>query len=304
MRLITTKDINNPPTSLFNAKAEQERIAIYQDLDSISASIYKGEKITINDKNDRYYGTEEFEVRYLLRRLFHNKCAYCEIKEYAPDVEHFRPKKGVTGSQKSKHGYYWLCYEWTNLLLACRACNTGTGKMNKFPVANNRVTNPPLTPLGKLDFDKCKANHAYLLNELPLLLHPEIDEPTNFLQLEWNGELTALAGQNGKGHASIDTYDLNRGNLIFERKKIIDDFKEIIDLFFRGFKEKFIDLITLQAYIKILLEEFSAKSIVSTPYSFVYFYVCQHFASFVNDNFIHFSDDEKQVLIQSFPIEA
>jgi len=128
MRLITTKDANTPPTSLVNAKVEQERIAINQDLDSISENIYKGSKITINDIHDPYHGEEKYEIRYKLRLLFHNKCAYCERIEYKPDVEHYRPKKKVTGSQRNNHGYFWLCYEWTNLLPACRDCNSGNGK--------------------------------------------------------------------------------------------------------------------------------------------------------------------------------
>ena len=214
MRLIATKDTNTPPASLINGKAEQERIALTQDLDSISDKIYKGDKITINDKDDHYYGKEEFEVRYRLRRLFHNKCAYCEIKEYKPDVEHFRPKKGVSGHQRNKHGYYWLCYEWTNLLPVCSACNSKSGKWNKFPITGTRVTTPPFTISNQLDFERCKANSIYLQDEMPLLIHPEIDEPTDFLKLEWNGKLAAKDGNNGIGQISIDTYDLNRGNLI------------------------------------------------------------------------------------------
>lgn len=300
MRLITTKDANTPPPSLVGAKAEQERIAIHQDLGSISEKIYKGEKITINDINDPYYGEEEYDVRYQLRRLFYNKCAYCERIEYKPDVEHYRPKKKVTGSQRNNHGYFWLCYEWTNLLPACRDCNSGNGKWNKFPVANNRVTTAPLTALGKLDFDRCKANSTYLKNESPLLLHPEIDEPTNLLKLEWNGKLTALDGDR-KGLVSIDIYDLNRGNLIKARKEIIDNFKEGILFILDGFRQGYIEATFLQEFLKIYLAGFESKAIISTPYSFVVFYICKHFQTFVNENFPNFSDIEIQLLIESFP---
>jgi len=304
MRLITTKDTNNPPTSLLNAKSEQERIAINQDLESISENIYKGDKITINDKNDRYYGTEEFEVRYRLRRLFHNKCAYCEVKEHKPDVEHFRPKKRVSGNQRNKHGYYWLCYEWTNLLPACSACNSKNGKWNKFPIAGTRVTTPPFTVSKQLDFDKCKANNDYLQIEIPLLIHPEFDEPADFLKLEWNGNLTALGDVNGKGQTSIDTYDLNRGNLVEARKNIIDNLEEQIKIDFGVFRNHNIDAAILQEHLILHLRSFKAKSATTSEYSFVYFFICQHFSKFVEENFEKFSDLEKQVLIASFPMEV
>lgn len=303
MRFINTKNPDNPPVSLINGKTEQERIALSMDRDSITDTIFKGDKITINDTTDPYDEEEEYEVRYQLRLLFHNKCAYCECREYKPDVEHFRPKKRVTRDQRNAHGYYWLCYEWTNLLPACSACNSRSGKWDKFPIGGNRVTNPPLTTSGKLDFDKCKANRAYLLNELPLLLHPEIDEPTNFLQLEWNGQLTALDGQHGKGHASIDTYDLNRGNLIAARKEVIDNFKEGIYLLFNGFRQGFINASVLQTFLTIYLADFKDKNLPTTPYSFVFFYICEHFSSFVTDNFPDFEVEETQLLIESFPIE-
>lgn len=47
MRLIDTKNPDSPPTSLVNGKAEQERIALSQDKDSISDVIFKGKKIII-----------------------------------------------------------------------------------------------------------------------------------------------------------------------------------------------------------------------------------------------------------------
>jgi len=304
MRLITTKDTNNPPDSLVNGKAEQVRIALTQDLASISEDIYKGDKITINDVNDPYHGEEEYEVRYQLRRLFHNKCAYCECIEYKPDVEHFRPKKGVSGHQRNKHGYYWLCYEWTNLLPVCSACNSKSGKWNKFPIAGTRITNPPLTVSKQLDFDKCKVMSSYLQSEVPLLLHPEIDEPTNFFKLEWNGKLTAIDDINRKGEISIDTYNLNRGNLTKARKEVIDNAYSFIRLLFNAFRDGIIEATGLQELLITYLETFKAKSDIVYPYSFVRLYITQHFSDFVEDNFIHFSEIEKQLLKESFPVEA
>ena len=76
--------------------------------------------------------------------FFFGKCAYCEsyiVDFQHGDIEHFRPKKGVTdendnvvfikdenGQQNPHPGYYWLAYDWTNLLLSCTACNQPSEK--------------------------------------------------------------------------------------------------------------------------------------------------------------------------------
>ena len=78
--------------------------------------------------------------RRFLLRAFHDKCGYCETKIDAPDrhgdLDHFRPKRRVTNEDRSvvlvlgaenkyrpHPGYYWLVYEWTNLIPSCSACN-------------------------------------------------------------------------------------------------------------------------------------------------------------------------------------
>lgn len=63
-------------------------------------------------------------IKTQLRTDQHRKCAYCETKftHSSPgDVEHYRPKAGyqqaVTEPLRGP-GYYWLGYEWSNLLFA------------------------------------------------------------------------------------------------------------------------------------------------------------------------------------------
>jgi uncharacterized protein (TIGR02646 family) len=54
----------------------------------------------------------------------HGKCCFCEADFTANgygDVEHFRPKAGFTKTRTGKlirPGYYWLAYEWTNLIFS------------------------------------------------------------------------------------------------------------------------------------------------------------------------------------------
>lgn len=68
----------------------------------------------------------------------HFKCCYCESKipKGFNDVEHYRPKAEADRNPGStlKHGYWWLAFDWTNLLFACPGCNR-SGKNSQFPLA-------------------------------------------------------------------------------------------------------------------------------------------------------------------------
>src|SRR5690606_19607561 len=69
------------------------------------------------------------------------KCAFCEqhiLSISYGDVEHFRPKGGYKQNYKDslhKPGYYWLAYDWDNLLFCCQKCNQRY-KKNYFPLRN------------------------------------------------------------------------------------------------------------------------------------------------------------------------
>lgn len=88
------------------------------------------------------------ELRHALWTLGSAKCWYSEasLQECEGHVEHFRPKKGVTGE---KHGgYWWLAFDWTNLRLAHPTVNrrktdylTGEkrGKGTYFPLKSDTV---------------------------------------------------------------------------------------------------------------------------------------------------------------------
>lgn len=74
------------------------------------------------------------------------KCCYCELKvpKSFNDVEHYRPKASADrrpGCAK-RHGYWWLAFNWDNLLYACPSCNR-TEKNDLFPVDAGSVTLEP-----------------------------------------------------------------------------------------------------------------------------------------------------------------
>ncbi len=288
------------PTSLTLAIQAQEYIAIHKDLESISEKIYKGAKIVIDDSSDYYFGQKEYEVRYALRMLYYNKCAYCETKAYQPDVEHYRPKKKVIGFQNNNHGYYWLCYEWTNLIPACYECNSRKGKGNKFPINNQRVTTPTFLDKEGLDFNACKINSPVWQIEGTLLLHPEMDNVEIYFKLLWNGKLKGLDGNNGKGNTTIKTCDLNRGNLIYARKAIINTITQnIMDIFFM-YRNGIIASNKLEEALRIVIEDIVLKSDIKQSHSFVSWYIRNNFIDFVEKCLRPISKLEKKVLLKTF----
>lgn len=159
-----------------------------------------------------------------LSTLFHDKCAYCEGKYcagYASHVEHYRPKLEVTENRaKIQHpGYFWLSYEWYNLLLACSYCNSRhsstvdgkksshPGKLNDFRVRGARISEPE---------PSCANWRDALLEEKPLLLNPYEDDPSEHIVFDDNGFAVGITDE---GRETIAVCHLNRIELIEARKE-------------------------------------------------------------------------------------
>lgn len=168
-------------------------------------------------------------IREKLLTLYDDKCAYCERKlsfRHRDDsryfnIEHFRPKGKVT-DLIGHRGYYWLAYEWSNLIPSCRSCNNF--KRNKFPIKGKRVFEI------HDDFNKWKANSNSYQIEDSLLIHPEIDEPNKHLKFK-GVKLKALTI---KGRYTICVIGLKRDELLIGRQKI---FKKYLSKFKNKLKE-------------------------------------------------------------------
>lgn len=188
------------------------KIIANQRVEDKHGGIYRG---TYKDEQ----GITQSRVRDELNKIYHEKCAYCESFESSAQIEHYRPKNKVTKAGTNK-GYFWLCFEWTNLLPACFGCNKiGTGKGNKFPIISQhqRKFGVPLNPDQTVRLDDFDTNASYLLNERPFLLHPEYDEPKLYFKFEWtqsNTELNIVGIDiENRGNETIKICDLNRKNL-------------------------------------------------------------------------------------------
>jgi uncharacterized protein (TIGR02646 family) len=211
-------DFNNAPAELVNCAKKHEQNLLQNR--NINADCYK-------------------KSREPLEKQFHNKCAYCESSYDATSdtwTEHYRPKKAV--AEVPNHpGYYWLAYEWSNLLPSCTKCNRS--KRNQFPLINNfnQVKKPEIKD-NQLVIAKCKADQSPLIDEKPFVLHPKIDNPEEFLDFRIDNEFKGIiiTGKDtisdnekysGRGEATIKICNLNRPALKRERfEKVIYDYSQ------------------------------------------------------------------------------
>lgn len=140
-----------------------------------------------------------------LREDFKDQCAYCESKldfatSYFP-VEHYRPKtayKTLDDKKDKCPGYWWLAYEWSNLLLSCQVCNTY--KSTYFPLADE----------AKRDIPNKKIE-----DEDPLILSPVDDNP--YEHIVFRCEYALAKDGSPKGQTTIDKCKLNRPELVNSR---------------------------------------------------------------------------------------
>jgi len=199
---------------------------------------------------------------WLLDNVFHDKCAYCETRVVREDyhAEHFRPKGAVKFKVEDKKrlgkaivkdeiaegeveretemehpGYFWLAYNWRNLLPSCPLCNKGGGKNNQFPVTNShlavrRLKDTDVEKLREKKIESQTVKKIYYLQpqdldqyEEPLLLHPyDTDEGDPRRHIRYGAGIAApREDANGivskKGKHSIAVYNLNEERLIAAR---------------------------------------------------------------------------------------
>lgn len=170
--------------------------------------VINGKKYISNDLyNSRY---KQRDVKEKLILIYNNKCAFCENKVESFHVEHYRPK----------NIYYWLAYSWDNLLLACATCNQF--KDEKFDLAGTKVdfTNNP-TDLKAIN----SLSPKYDKIEQPLLVNPEIFDPSEHIEFQQSGNLQSA---NNRVDHTIKQCKINRSYLNDQRRHILNVFKRDI----------------------------------------------------------------------------
>lgn len=183
-------------------------------------------------------------VKSVLIKMFHGKCAYCEWLAVAGsdgDVEHYRPKKGVSDAEKAgvdHPGYWWLAMKWENLLLSCQHCNQSrrqlihepglseediarekrenrlrtTGKLNRFPVEN----------------DTWIISHTDdVEDEQPMLLNPCEIDPEDLLEWDFERSISTVKAKadDPRAAATIDILGLNRRRLTEARVRYLNSLR-------------------------------------------------------------------------------
>jgi len=90
--------------------------------------------------DSKIYGHKDVKRQLILEQ--HEKCCFCESVFNATgygDVEHFRPKAAYkVGGKLNYPAYYWLAYEWSNLMFSCQVCNQKF-KGNHFPLLDGHT---------------------------------------------------------------------------------------------------------------------------------------------------------------------
>ena len=191
-------------------------------IDTIKKLYKPGTKVTVDDV--LYKRAMDF-----LLPLFSNKCAYCEsliTNTHPGDVEHYRPKGrlkeidgkivkiSLDGQEMDHPGYWWLCYEWRNLLPSCIDCNrrrNHTDEVNEGKIAAGKADIFPI------DGKRAIKPDDPLPDESPLLLDPTEDgfDPEDHFEFENSG---LLKTKSKRAQVSCDLLGLNlREELVKQR---------------------------------------------------------------------------------------
>lgn len=191
-------DKPDQPPSILKTKGKAQRCGLSSAYSRASNAYQSGSRKFSFDSEIYAHDT----VKRALLAAQHDKCAFCESKithiSYG-DVEHFRPKAGYRQNNSealSTPGYYWLAYEWDNLLLSCQLCNQRY-KKNLFPLVD------PAT--------RATSHHDDLTQETPLFIQPAADHPEQYIS--FRREIPYAINDNARGESTIKSLGLDRTTL-------------------------------------------------------------------------------------------
>lgn len=206
------KNLNDIPNSLGNCDTHLDRIIKERKNRSTKK---------IKAQFNIYSGIESDveSVKYKLKKIYKNKCAFCESTRDEMTVDHYRPKDLIKGG--SELGYFWLCYEWSNLLYACSDCNENH-KGTKFPILGSYFDFRTKSP-AELKSDINKLNDKLNVYEKPLILNPEEKyfSPERYIKFDRDGKPSGIDIK-GRGTRTIEDCGLDKTILNGKRKEKLD----------------------------------------------------------------------------------
>jgi predicted ATP-binding protein involved in virulence/5-methylcytosine-specific restriction endonuclease McrA len=206
-------------------KIEKQNAPSYLNSSIVDLAIEKmGDFFAAENRNQKRYDWPfnkeiDKELKEYLHKVFHGKCGYCEIKIDYPElgtVDRYRPNNGVRDKNEFYQDlYWWLTFEWDNLIYACKECNQYKG--NYFPIKGRRALNE------RDDYE----------NEHRMLLNPYLDETDKHLNYIHSNDSHIYALTN-EGNQTIELLRLNRTNLLEGRKKAKKKLIEAIESLVNG----------------------------------------------------------------------
>ncbi|MFC3160231.1 AAA family ATPase [Chryseobacterium arachidis] len=206
-------------------KIEKQKAPEFLYSETVDLAVEKMEEFFVskNRSQKRYdwpFNAEiDKELKGYLHEVFYGKCGYCEIKIDYPElgtVDRYRPNNGVRDKNEFHQDlYWWLTFEWDNLIYCCKECNQYKG--NYFPIKGRRALN---------ENDDYEKEHRMLLN-------PYLDEPGNHLNYLYSdsGNIDALTDE---GNQTIELLRLNRTNLIEGRRKARSEIIDVVESLING----------------------------------------------------------------------
>lgn len=152
------------------------------------------------------------QLKKSLHEVFHGKCGYCETgidSTVLGTIDRYRPNNGVRDkSEFHQDLYWWLTFEWDNLIYCCKECNQY--KANYFPIKGKRNLNE------KDD----------LATEYRMIVNPYEDNPSDHFSYDDSGNIHAITEE---GYQTIELLRLDRTDLLEKRKNERDIIIEIIE---------------------------------------------------------------------------
>ncbi len=204
------KPARSPKTLIEKGKAENKKHCI----------AYK------RNPDDYESGWEVFEfkekiyraqsVKKALLRAQHNKCCYCESEFLSTSygaVEHYRPKGAVRQAPRQSRqypGYYWLAYDWDNLLFSCTVCNT-MYKRELFPLTNDK--------------ERARNHNDNIERERPLFINPAIEDPRKHIRFRG----ATPSPRTKVGRETIKGMGLRRNDLVERRRRRLQALRTLQD---------------------------------------------------------------------------